>query len=85
MIIGFAILQWHTVKVNSSKNVVNTFELEKAGLSLHSVVPVTDNDGTHFGSLKFMKGLNSVVKEFNKVEDGFILLMDKRESSVKNL
>ena len=71
------------VKVNQTKNAVNTFELGKAGLSLRSVVPVVDNDGTHLGSLEFMQGLNSVAKEFNKNKDGFILLMDKRKSSVK--
>ena len=71
------------VKVNQTKNAVNTFELGKAGLSLRSVVPVMDNDGTHLGSLEFMQGLNSVAKAFNKNKDGFILLMDKRKSSVK--
>ena len=71
------------VKVNQTKNAVNTFELGKAGLSLRSVVPVTSNDGTHLGSLEFMQGLNSVAKAFNKNKDGFILLMDKRVSSVK--
>jgi methyl-accepting chemotaxis protein len=71
------------VKVNQSKSAVNTFELGKAGLSLRSVVPVTSNDGEHLGSLEFMQGLNSVAKAFNKNDDGFLLLMDKRVSSVK--
>ena len=71
------------VKVNQSLNAVNTFELGKAGLSLRSVVPITDDDGTHLGSLEFMQGLNSVAKAFNKNKDGFMLLMDKRVSSVK--
>ena len=71
------------VEVNYSKNAVNTFELGRAGLSLRSVVPVTDKNGNHLGSLEFMQGLNSVAKEFHKSKDGFILLMDKRVSSVK--
>ncbi|MCK5111350.1 MAG: HAMP domain-containing protein [Arcobacteraceae bacterium] len=71
------------VKVNSSKKAVNTFELGKAGLSLRSVVPVTDDDGTHLGSLEFMQGLNSVAKLFNKSKDGFLLLMDTKVSTVK--
>ncbi len=54
------------VKVNQTKQAVNTFELGKAGLSLRSVVPVVDKDGTHLGSLEFMQGLNSVAKEFDK-------------------
>ena len=71
------------VKVNSIKKAVNTFELGKAGLSIRSVMPIIDYDGTHLGSLEFIQGLNSVAKIFNKQEKGFLLLMDKRKSSVK--
>jgi len=71
------------VAVNSTIKAVNTFELGKAGLSLRSVVPVTDDDGTHLGSLEFMQGLNSVAKSFDKSKDGFLLLMDTKVSSVK--
>ena len=65
------------VAVNQTRNAVNTFEVGKAGLSLRSVACVTDDDGTPLGSLEFMQGLNSVAKDFNKNEDGFLLLMDK--------
>ena len=71
------------VTVNSTTKVVNTFELGKAGLSLRSVVPVTDDDGTHLGSLEFMQGLNSVAKEFDHDKDAFLLLMDTKVSKVK--
>ena len=71
------------VKVNSSQKAVNTFELGKAGLSLRSVVPVSDDDDTHLGSLEFMQGLNSVAKEFDHDKDGFLLLMDTKVSKVK--
>jgi methyl-accepting chemotaxis protein len=64
------------VKVNQTKEAVNTFEVGKAGLSIRSVVPIFANDGTHLGSLEFMQGINSVAKSFNKAGDGFILLMD---------
>jgi len=68
------------VKVNQTQNGVNTFEVGKAGLSLRSVVSVTDDDGTHLGSLEFMQGLNSVAKSFDKTKDAFILLMDDKFS-----
>jgi methyl-accepting chemotaxis protein len=71
------------VEVNKTLRTINTFELGKAGLSLRSVVPITDDDGTHLGSLEFMQGLNSVAKAFDKNGDGFMLLMDKRVSSVE--
>ncbi len=70
------------VQVNSTKKAVNTFELGKAGLSIRSVMPIMD-EGTHLGSLEFIQGLNSVARIFNKQEKGFLLLMDKRKSSVK--
>ncbi len=71
------------VAVNKTNQPVNTFEVGKAGLSLRSVVPVTDNNGNHLGSLEFMQGLNSVAKSFKKNNDAFLLLMDKDLSSVK--
>ena len=70
------------VQVNSSKKAVNGFEIGKAGLSIRSVVPIFDGN-THLGSLEFMQGLNSVAKIFAKGDSGFLLLMDKRISSVQ--
>jgi methyl-accepting chemotaxis protein len=70
------------VYVNSNKKSVNGFEIGKAGLSLRSVVPIIDN-GVHLGSLEFMQGLNSVAKKFDQHKDGFVLLMDKRITNVK--
>ncbi len=64
------------VKVNQTQTAVNTFEVGNAGLSLRSVVCVTDDDGTGIGSLEFMQGLNSVAKSFDKTKDAFLLLMD---------
>ena len=64
------------VKVNSTKEAVNTFEVGKAGLSIRSVVPIFDNSNNHVGSLEFMQGINSVAKDFDKDGNGFLLLMD---------
>ncbi len=64
------------VKVNKTVNSVNTFEVGKAGLSIRSVVPIIDNENKHLGSLEFMQGVNSVAKSFDKIGDGFFLLMD---------
>ena len=70
------------VYVNSSKKAANGFEIGKAGLSLRAVVPIMDK-GTHLGSLEFIQGLNSVAKAFDKKKEGFLLLMDKKVSKVK--
>jgi methyl-accepting chemotaxis protein len=70
------------VKANSQKTAVNTFELGKAGLSIRSVLPIIDN-GKHLGSIEFIQGLNSVARSMDREKDAFLLLMDKRLSSVK--
>ena len=66
------------VKVNNTKEAVNTFEVGKAGLSIRSVVPIFDNQNNHIGSLEFMQGINSVAKDFDKNGDAFLLLMDAK-------
>jgi len=71
------------VKVNQTGKPVNTMELGKAGLSLRSVVPIKDDDGTHLGSLEFIQGLNSVAKKFDENNDGFLLLMDTSKVKVQ--
>jgi methyl-accepting chemotaxis protein len=62
------------VEVNRTQRPVNGFEIGKAGLSLRSVVPVI-NSG-HLGSLEFIQGLNSVAKNYDRSNNGFLLLMD---------
>jgi methyl-accepting chemotaxis protein len=71
------------VKVNATKQPVNTLEIGRAGLSLRSVVPVMDDDNTHLGSLEFMQGLNSVAKAFKREGDAFLILMDTKKSKAK--
>ncbi len=70
------------VKVNSTKKIVNTFEVGKAGLSIRSVVPIFNGD-EHLGSLEFMQGINSVAKAFNRAGDAFLLLMDDKLAVVR--
>ena len=71
------------VKVNRTKTSVNTFEVGNAGLSIRSVVPIIDNENNHLGSLEFMQGINSVAKSFDKIGDGFFLLMDNEVAVAK--
>ncbi len=70
------------VFVNQNKKPANGFEIGKAGLSLRAVVPIMEGN-THLGSLEFIQGLNSVAKSFDKKGQGFLLLMDKSVSTVK--
>jgi methyl-accepting chemotaxis protein len=69
------------VKVNSTSEPVNCFEIGKAGLSIRSVVPVTV-EGEHLGSLEFIQGINSVAKLFAKNDQHFMLLLDDKYESI---
>jgi methyl-accepting chemotaxis protein len=71
------------VSVNRNKKVINTFEVGKAGLSIHSVIPIIYED-EHLGSLEFIQTIDTVAKSFKKQEDGFLLLMDKSFSKVNS-
>jgi methyl-accepting chemotaxis protein len=71
------------VQVNSTLKPVNSMEVGKAGLSLRSVVPVRDDDGTHLGSLEFIQEFNSVAKKFDEHKEGFVVLMDLGVTNVK--
>ena len=63
------------VAVNGKKTPINDFEVGNDGLGLRSVVPIF-HENQHIGSLEFMQGMNSVAKDFDKSQDGFLLLMD---------
>ncbi|MEA3314345.1 MAG: methyl-accepting chemotaxis protein [Campylobacterota bacterium] len=70
------------VQVNNTHRAVNSFELGKAGLSIRSVVPINKNN-EHLGSLEFIQGINSVAKVFDKSDQYFLMIMDKRVSSIE--
>ncbi len=63
------------VAVNRLHTPVTTFEAGRAGLLLRAIVPITSQTQKHLGSLEFIQGINSVAKEFDKRNQGFLLLM----------
>ncbi len=69
------------VQVNKTKQALNTFEVGKYGLSMKSVVPVIDGN-THLGSLEYIQNIDSIAKNFQKSNDGFLLFMDKSFSNI---
>ena len=66
------------VSVNKTLAPVAAFEPGRAGLLLRAIIPITGDNGTHYGSLEFIQGLNSVAKEFDKSDIGYLLLMTNR-------
>ena len=66
------------VEVKTSKKPLVAIELGRAGLVLRGVSPIIDN-GVYLGSVEFMQGLNSIVKNAKK-EHGYdvVILLDNR-------
>ncbi len=77
----------HTiVNVKNTKKPLVAIELGRAGLVLRGISPVIEN-GEYLGSVEFMQGLNSIVKNAkkNKGYDVIILLDNKYLSTAKQL
>lgn len=70
--------RYDVVAVNKTKRPIITFEAGKAGLLLRAIIPIFDSNHKHLGSLEFIQGLNSVAKNFDKNNSGFLLLMNEK-------
>ncbi|PNV84131.1 MAG: hypothetical protein C0627_02970 [Sulfurimonas sp.] len=68
----------HTInKVKAEKKALYAIEVGQAGLTIRGVSPVV-KDGEYVGSLEFMQGFESVVKQFQKESENLLVLMDKK-------
>ncbi len=67
----------HTiVSVKNNKKPIAAIEIGRAGLILRGIAPVMENDN-YLGSVEFMQGLNSIIREANsKGMKAFILMKD---------
>ncbi|WP_455757386.1 cache domain-containing protein [Sulfurimonas sp.] len=65
------------VSVNKNYLPIKTFEIGRAGLLIRAITPIIESNELHIGSLEFIQGINSVVKFFDKKNQGFLLLMDE--------
>ncbi len=73
------------VSVKDTKKPLVAIELGRAGLVLRGVAPVIE-DGEYLGSVEFMQGLNSIVKNAKKVYDyDIVILMKNKYLSVATL
>ena len=71
------------VAVNSNKIPKSTFEVGRRGLNIRSIVPIINDKNEHLGSLEFMQGINSVVKDFKRSNIDTLLIMGTHASTVK--
>ncbi len=66
------------VKVKAEKNPIYGIELGRAGLIMRGLSPIMEN-GIYYGSVEFMQGLNSIVKDGVKKHDiQTLIFMDNR-------
>jgi methyl-accepting chemotaxis protein len=72
------------VKVKQDKKPLVAIEMGRAGLVLRGLAPVIDN-GKYLGSVEFMQGLNSIIRDGRKKEIEVIILMKKEYRSIATL
>ena len=66
------------VKIKRTKKPLVAIELGRAGLVLRGLAPIEEN-GKYLGSVEFMQGLNSIVKNMSRVYDFDIVVVMKNE------
>ena len=69
------------VNVKATKKPLVAIELGRAGLVLRGVAPIIDN-GKYLGSVEFMQGLNSIVKDAKKIH-GFEMVIVMKNDYLK--
>ncbi|MEO1889916.1 MAG: methyl-accepting chemotaxis protein [Cycloclasticus sp.] len=73
------------VSVKQTKKPVVAVEIGRVGLVLRGISPIVDN-GEYLGSVEFMQGLNSIIREAkSRGVEGFILMDAKHLSVAKAL
>lgn len=66
------------VHVKDTKKPLVAIELGRAGLVLRGLAPVIEN-GKYLGSVEFIQGLNSIVRNSKKVHDDDVIIVMKNE------
>jgi len=69
------------VEVNSTKKPLAAIEIGRAGLILRGLSPIIEQ-GQYLGSVEFMQGLNSIIRDGKKKDIDIIILMKKDYLSI---
>ncbi len=74
----------HTInEVAKTQKPLSAIELGKAGPTFRGLAPIKDQAGNYLGSIEFMMGFSSNIKEVQKSLDGeALLLLDKKYLSI---
>ena len=66
------------LEVKRTKKPLSAIEVGRAGLVLRGLAPIFSNDGEYLGSLEFIQGFNSVVKDFKADKEHLLVLMNEK-------
>ncbi len=64
--------------VKNSKKALSAIEVGRAGLVLRGLAPIFSKNGEYIGSIEFIQGFNSVVKDFKADNEFLFILMDEK-------
>ncbi len=65
------------LEVAKTKKPLSAIEVGRAGLVLRGLAPIFDESNNYIGSLEFIQGFNSVVENFKKDNEFFVVLMNE--------
>jgi methyl-accepting chemotaxis protein len=72
------------VHVKETQQPLVTIELGRAGMVMRGIAPVID-DGEYLGSVEFIQGLNSIVKDAKKEDIDVAIVLDNKYLSIATL
>lgn len=72
------------IEVKNTKKPLTAIEIGRAGLLLRGLSPVIEN-GNYLGSVEFMQGLNSIIRDGKKKGIDIVILMKKEYMSIATL
>jgi methyl-accepting chemotaxis protein len=65
-------------KVAQTKRPLSAIEIGRAGLVMRGLAPIFDDSKNYIGSLEFIMGFNSIVKDLQKDDKYMLVLMDEK-------
>jgi len=66
------------LEVKNTQKPLAAIEVGRAGLVLRGLAPIFNDAGEYIGSLEFIQGFNSVVKDFKADDEFLLVLMDEK-------
>ena len=66
------------LEVKKTKKTLGAIEVGRAGLVLRGLSPIFNDQGDYIGSVEYIQGFNSIVKDFEEENETLLVLMDEK-------